>query len=85
MTDTLVATLARLRQDLSLYAQACLIIRTKQAKFVPLELNEAQRIVQGELSRQLAETGRIRAVILKARQEGVSTLGGITMPLEIVC
>lgn len=73
-TDTIADTIGRLRQNLDLYCRAALVIRTKLAQFKPLELNEAQRIVQGELSAQLKETGRIRAIILKARQEGVSTL-----------
>jgi hypothetical protein len=38
-----------------------------------LEFNQAQRIVHEKISRQRQETGRVRAVILKARQEGVST------------
>jgi hypothetical protein len=73
-TESLVETLTRLRQDLRLYAQACLIIRKKSSAFSPLVFNEAQRIVHEQLSTQLKTTGRIRAVILKARQEGVSTL-----------
>lgn len=73
-TDTIAGTIGRLRQNLDLYCRAALVIRTKLAQFKPLELNEAQRIVQHELSTQLKETGRIRAIVLKARQEGVSTL-----------
>lgn len=33
----------------------------------------AQRIIQEKLARQREETGRVRAIILKARQEGAST------------
>jgi hypothetical protein len=63
----------RFRADLGLYSQACLMIRTKAATLEPLKLNRAQRLVHEKVTRQLAETGRIRAWILKARQEGIST------------
>lgn len=72
-TDTLVKTIARLRENRELYAEACLRIRNKQAQLVPLKPNFAQRFVEEKLQQQLAETGRVRAVVLKARQEGVST------------
>ena len=73
-TETLERTIERLRTDFPAYAELILKIRQKDARLVPLKLNAAQRIVHEKMSRQLQETGRIRAVILKARQEGVSTL-----------
>jgi len=73
VTDALTETLARFRQDLPLYSAAALTIRDKQAQTHNLEFNEAQTIVHKALSEQLHETGRIRAIVLKARQEGVST------------
>jgi len=71
--DSLLATIKRFRSNLKLYAAACLTIRDKFAKIHPLEFNEPQRIVHEKISKQLAETGRVRAIILKARQTGVST------------
>lgn len=41
--------------------------------YVSLELNRAQRYIHMRLEKQLAETGRVRALILKARQQGCST------------
>ena len=79
MSSTLEATqsqtdlLARFRRDLPYYSAACLQIRTKGAEMRYLELNQAQRIVHQKISRQRQQTGRVRAAILKARQEGVST------------
>src|SRR5919108_678128 len=79
MSSTLEATqsqtdlLARFRRDLPYYSAACLQIRTKSAEVRYLELNQAQRIVHEKISRQRQQTGRVRAAILKARQEGVST------------
>ena len=72
-TDTLVKTIERLRNDRILYAESCLRIRDKSANLVPLKPNFAQRYVEEQLNKQYEETGRIRAVVLKARQEGVST------------
>jgi len=73
-TETLERTIERLRNDFPAYSELILKIRDKQARLVPLKMNAAQRIVHEKMSRQLKETGRIRAVVLKARQEGVSTL-----------
>jgi hypothetical protein len=62
-----------LRKDLPRYARTCLTIRDKDARFHRLELNNAQRIAHHDISEQLKSTGRVRAIILKARQEGMST------------
>jgi hypothetical protein len=43
--------------------------------FVPFKFNEPQRIITEALNKQLEETGRVRAIILKARQQGISTYG----------
>jgi hypothetical protein len=41
--------------------------------FVPFTFNEAQRIIDEKIEEQLRTTGRVRAIILKARQMGIST------------
>jgi len=41
--------------------------------FIPLEFNAAQKIVDEAIEKQLKETGKVRAIILKARQMGLST------------
>ena len=61
------------QQDFALYARSCLKIRTKDAGIARLDLNRSQRMVHERISRQRREQGRVRAVILKARQQGVST------------
>ncbi len=63
----------RLKSDFAHYAAHCLKIRTKEGAVEPFRLNAAQRHIQAELDRQLAETGRVRALILKGRQQGCST------------
>lgn len=65
--------LRRLRTDFELYAERCLKIRTKTGQTIPLRLNEAQRFIHDRLEGQKARTGRVRALILKGRQQGAST------------
>jgi len=72
-TESLTETISKFRHDLELYSAACLIIRDKLSQLRHLEFREAQRLVHAEISRQWKEEGKVRAVILKARQEGVST------------
>lgn len=71
-----LATLERLRalkEDFTAYAPVCLKIKTKAGTIVPFELNRAQRFVHQKLEQQKVETGKVRALILKARQQGFST------------
>ena len=63
----------RLRDDLDFYARNCLKIRTKGGKVAPFEFNRAQQFIHGRLEEQMARTGRVRALILKGRQQGCST------------
>lgn len=73
MTQIDTSTVHRLRKDLPLYAKSCLKIRAKNSELVPLEFNEAQLRVHRMVAKQRQESGRVRAIVLKARQEGVST------------
>jgi len=66
----------RLKSDFIHYASKCLKIRTKSGSVEPLSLNKAQLHIHAELERMKGETGRVRALILKGRQQGVSTLIG---------
>ena len=69
------ATLKEYSTDFSKFAQEQVKIITKDASqgFVSFELNECQRRITEALTKQLEETGRVRAIILKARQQGIST------------
>ena len=71
--EKLLETIERFREDNFAYSALCLRIRDKGANLVPLDANFAQRTVEAKFEAQFAATGRVRAVILKARQEGVST------------
>lgn len=70
-------TLKRLHDDYPLYGRECLRIKAKSGQLVPLILNRAQQYVHARLEKQKAETGMVRALILKGRQAGFSTyIGG---------
>jgi hypothetical protein len=62
-------------KDFSKFAKEQIRIVTKDASrgFVPFTLNQAQQHITGQVEKQLEETGRVRAIILKARQQGIST------------
>ncbi len=64
---------ARLRDDFHAYAVACLKIRTKAGETHAFRANRSQRFLHERLERQRRERGRIRALVLKARQVGIST------------
>lgn len=77
MTASRLENLQRLRDEFPLYAETCLRIKSKAGKIVPLTLNRAQRYVHQRLEEQRARTGKVRALLLKARQQGFSTyIGG---------
>lgn len=59
--------------DFKFFAESFFKIRTKNARVDPFILNKAQLFLHDRLDRQLKETGKVRAVILKGRQQGVST------------
>ena len=71
--ERLLDTIDRFRNDAYAYSSLCLRIRDKGANLRPLDANFAQRYVEQRIQHQFSKTGRVRAVILKARQEGVST------------
>jgi hypothetical protein len=63
----------RLRDDLELYARTVLWIRSKSGEIHRLKFNSAQRYIHEQLEQQRRETGKVRAIILKGRQQGCST------------
>jgi len=66
----------RLFNDFPFYAKSALKIRTKEGDIAPLDLNPAQQILQDAVSKQIASEGKVRVIILKARQQGLSTYTG---------
>jgi len=66
----------RLLEDFDYYARHALKIRTKDGDVVNLKLNEAQQRLMELVNAQYAQEGRVRVIILKARQMGLSTAVG---------
>lgn len=62
-----------LASDFELYSLNCLKIRTKSGDIEDFELNSAQLLLHSLVEKQLQEIGKIRAIILKGRQQGIST------------
>lgn len=69
----------KLKDDFSYYASKALKIRTKDGEVVNLRLNEAQRRLVEMVNNQLATEGKVRVIVLKARQMGLSTAIGAYM------
>lgn len=74
--DDVLAKLRYLQGNLEVYSAHCLKILDKSGDKQPFLFNPAQRFVHERLEKQLAETGKIRALILKGRQQGISTYVG---------
>src|SRR5262245_14609193 len=74
--DTLIGEgdhAARLRSDLPYFAQHNLKLRPKAGPLESFRLNAAQVKLHEIIQQQKAKTGRVRVVVLKARQLGCST------------
>ena len=71
-----LATLEWLRGDLPAFAEECLRIQPKDVlttPLLPLQFNRTQRFVHDALEKQKLRTGKVRVIIGKGRQSGVST------------
>lgn len=66
---------ASYKEDFAGFASDHIKIITKDATqgFVDFKLNRAQELITDALDKQYKETGKVRAIILKARQQGIST------------
>ena len=71
--DAALAVRKRLRDDFTFYAKACINIRTKEGEVKPLTLNAPQKKLDELIEKQRVATGKVRVIILKARQQGFST------------
>ncbi len=61
-------------KDFAKFAPAFLKIRGKSGQVKSFELNRAQQYTHYRLEAQRKELGRVRALVLKGRQQGMSTL-----------
>lgn len=61
-------------KDLKRFAPTFLTIRSKRGRPINFNFNQAQHYIHERLENQLKKTGKVRAIILKGRQQGCSTL-----------
>lgn len=73
LTEQERSHLKLLATDLEFFAEHHLTIIDKDGNITKLKFNRAQRHIHDCLERQLAETGMVRAIIIKGRQQGSST------------
>jgi hypothetical protein len=66
----------QLKNDFPFYARNCLQIRTKDSGLKKFILNSAQLYIHNKIEQQSKDTGKVRAIILKGRQQGASTYVG---------
>lgn len=66
----------RFDSDFPFYSKYHLKIRTKAGTIEPLILNYSQQKLHEQIERQKTRTGKVRMLILKARQQGFSTYVG---------
>lgn len=64
----------RLRRDFPFYAGNCLYIRGTDGALISFKEKKTQRFINQRAIIQLRTRGYVRALVLKARQQGVSTL-----------
>jgi hypothetical protein len=62
-----------LRDNFRIYGPAALKIKTKKGEVLSFELNRAQQFLDAAINEQLEETGKVRVLVLKGRQQGIST------------
>ncbi len=67
MNPDLLRARRLLYDDYALYARHALRIRTKTGRIEPLRFNAAQMVLHEAATRQRAELGYVRAIVLKAR------------------
>lgn len=66
----------KLKNNYELYAAVHLQIRSKSGQITPFRFNPAQKILHQKIENQKQNLGRVRALILKGRQQGCSTYVG---------
>lgn len=73
LSPEILENLQRLKEDFVYRCETLYKIRPKTGGAVPFKLNFAQKYLHDRLEDMRKKKGRVRAVILKARQQGVST------------
>lgn len=68
-----IALRLKFAKDFKYYARHALKIRPKAGSLVPFVINQAQTYLHLVAEKQLRETGKVRIMVLKGRQQGAST------------
>jgi len=68
-----IAKIRTLKNDYVKYSKLVLNIRTKLGKIEPFELNASQLYLHKRIEEQIDRIGKARIVVLKGRQQGIST------------
>lgn len=63
----------KLRDSFEFYAPRALKIRTKDGRMQPFTLNKAQMLLHMTAEKQRADKGWVRIIVVKGRQQGIST------------
>lgn len=71
--DAKMAGLRLLSRDLQVFCAHCLQLADKKGRTVAFHWNASQRELHAQLQAQRAQTGKVRALVLKGRQMGIST------------
>lgn len=74
--DEELKKILELRASLTGFSAECLKVRAKDTAIVPFVLNAAQLAAHAKIEAQRKEHGWVRALILKGRQQGISTYVG---------
>ncbi len=75
----------RLCTDLQFYAKHNIYIIPKSGEPIPFVFNRAQKYIHECIEKQKRITGKVRAIILKGRQQGCSTYVGARFYHQTVC
>lgn len=73
ITDDEIRIRQKLKDDFEHYASKCLKLRTKAGEIKPFVLNKAQLYAHNKIEEQRALTGKVRVIIVKGRQMGLSS------------
>lgn len=70
------AKLFALKNDLRYFSKNCLKIKTKDMKIVPFVFNQSQSYFHDKCESMRKRTGKVRILVVKGRQSGISTYVG---------
>jgi len=73
LTPELMAKAIEFKTNFRFYAPRCLKVKPKSGHVVPFVMNQAQLYLHDQIEHQLATTGKVRVIVLKGRQQGIST------------